>query len=67
MLSGRDEIAYLLEKSLDKYENDNQKTINRNTNRKNYTPLAKVLSEISNQLPHTAEEKKHKTQKYIDI
>lgn len=59
MLSGRDEIAYLLEKSLDKYENDNQKTINRNTNRKNYTPLAKVLSEISNQLPHTAEEKKH--------
>ena len=59
LLSGRDEIAYLLEKSLDKYENDNQKTINRNTNRKNYTPLAKVLSEISNQLPHTSEEKKH--------
>lgn len=59
LLSGSDEIVYLLGKALDKYENNTNKKINRNTNRKNYTPLAKLLSEISNQLPYTSNEKNH--------
>lgn len=57
--TGKDEIVYLLEEVLKKYELTTGEKILRNTNRKNYEDLAKVLSEISNDLPKTAHQKGH--------
>lgn len=51
---GKEEIIYLLNKSIEKFQVDTGKSIVQNTNRKNYEELAMVLSEISNQLPETA-------------
>lgn len=59
LLTGRKEVEYLVAKAIDKFEKETKKKINRNTNRKNYEPLAKILSDISNQLPYTAQEKQH--------
>jgi len=59
LISGKDEIAYLLSKVIDKYETDTGKTVIRNSNRKNYEGVAIALSEISNQLPYTAEKLQH--------
>ncbi|MFP5041200.1 hypothetical protein [Parasediminibacterium sp. JCM 36343] len=50
---GREEIIYLLTKAIEKYKAETGHEIIQNTNRKNYEGLAQVLSEISNQLPHT--------------
>jgi len=51
---GKEEIIYLLNKAIEKFQADTGKLIIQNTNRKNYEELAIVLSEISNQLPETA-------------
>lgn len=56
---GKEEIIYLLNKSIDKYQMDTGKEIIQNTNRKNYEGLAVVLSEISNNLPNTEAEFGH--------
>jgi hypothetical protein len=57
--AGKDEIVYLLKRVVEKYESTTGQEIVRNTNRKNYEDLAKVLSEISNQLPNTADTLDH--------
>lgn len=56
---GKNEIIYLLNKCIEKYQIDTGKEIIKNTSRKNYEGLAIVLSEISNQLPYTAETLMH--------
>ncbi|AYL95833.1 hypothetical protein [Mucilaginibacter celer] len=53
--TGKDEVVYLLTKVVLKYERETGKDIKRNTNRKNYEDLARMLSEISNRLPDTSE------------
>jgi hypothetical protein len=57
--TGKDEIIYLLTKVIDKFESETGTVIIRNTNRKNYEPVAIRLSEISNNLPDTAEQLSH--------
>lgn len=57
--SGKEEIVYLLASVIKKYEQTTGQELIRNTNRKNYEGLAQHLSQISNQLPYTSEEKKH--------
>ncbi|HEX7847656.1 MAG TPA: hypothetical protein VF476_17775 [Chitinophagaceae bacterium] len=57
--TGKDEIVYLLKKVFEKYESETGEQVVRNTNRKNYEGVAKRLSEISNQLPQTAESLDH--------
>jgi hypothetical protein len=56
---GKEEIIYLLNKSIEKFQLETGKSIVQNTNRKNYEELAITLSEISNQLPETAAELGH--------
>lgn len=53
------EIHYLLSKVIEKYESVTGKIINRNSNRKNYEPIAILLSDISNNLPFSAEQYGH--------
>ena len=57
--NGKEEIVYLLTRVLEKYESQPGHTVTRNSNRKNYEGVAKELSDISNQLPHTAETLQH--------
>ncbi|OQP52786.1 hypothetical protein A4H97_24095 [Niastella yeongjuensis] len=52
--TGKEEIVCLLTKVLEHYELQTGHAISRNSNRKNYEEVAKMLSEISNNLPHTA-------------
>jgi hypothetical protein len=54
--SGKEEIVYLLTKAIDKYRRETGQEIVQNTNRKNYESLAILLSEISNNLPETAQQ-----------
>lgn len=56
---GKEEIIYLLNKSIEKFEIESGNQFNKNTNKKNYEPFAIHLSEISNQLPFTAEKFGH--------
>jgi hypothetical protein len=56
---GKEEIIYLLNKAIEKFQTDTGKSIVQNTNRKNYEELAITLSEISNRLPETAEQFGH--------
>jgi hypothetical protein len=56
---GKEEIIYLLNKAIEKFQVDTGKLIIQNTNRKNYEELAIALSEISNQLPETASQFGH--------
>ena len=56
---GKEEIIYLLNKSIEKFQLETGKSIVQNTNRKNYEGLAIVLSDISNQLPETANQFGH--------
>jgi len=49
--NGKEEIAYLLAKAIEKYKLDTGQEIIQNTNRKNYEVLAILLSDISNKLP----------------
>ncbi len=53
--TGKDEIVYLLTKVALKYEAETGQGIRRNTNRRNYEDLARMLSMISNRLPDTSE------------
>lgn len=55
IVSGKSEIVYLLSRVIEKFEKESGEVIIKNSNRKNYEPIAKVLSEISNQLPYTSE------------
>ncbi|MBS1663399.1 MAG: hypothetical protein JST68_20320 [Bacteroidetes bacterium] len=55
----KDELSYLFSKVFDKYEKETGRSIVRNTNRKNYEDVARHLSEISNQLPYTADQLGH--------
>ncbi|THU35814.1 hypothetical protein FAM09_20655 [Niastella caeni] len=57
--SGKEEIVYLLARVFEKYESETGNLITRNTNRKNYEAVSKKLSEISNQLPYTADTLDH--------
>lgn len=57
--TGKEEIIYLLEKGIEKFEHQQGKKIRRNSNRQNYEPFAMALSEISNNLPNTAAELGH--------
>ncbi|SOD20278.1 hypothetical protein [Pedobacter xixiisoli] len=57
--SGKDEIEYLLSQVFKKYETETGSKLNLNTNRRNYEDIARMLSNISNQLPFTAEELGH--------
>jgi hypothetical protein len=52
--TGKEEIVCLLTKVLAQYELQTGQFISRNSNRKNYEEVAKVLSGISNNLPNTA-------------
>ncbi|WP_395626373.1 hypothetical protein [Daejeonella sp.] len=56
---GKEEIIYLLNKSIEKFEIDSQNHLNKNTNKKNYEPFAIMLSSISNALPFTSEKYGH--------
>jgi hypothetical protein len=51
----KQEIVYLLEAVFRKYEQTTGHELVRNTNRKNYEEVARILSRISNELPNTAE------------
>jgi hypothetical protein len=57
--SGKAEIVYLLGKVIEQYETRHNTQIIRNSNRKNYEDLARELSKISNELPHTAAQLQH--------
>jgi hypothetical protein len=46
---GKEEIIYLLNKCIEKFQLETGKSVVQNTNRKNYEELAIRLSEISNQ------------------
>jgi hypothetical protein len=56
---GKEEIIYLLNKAIEKFQADTGKLVIQNTNRKNYEELAIILSEISNQLPETTNQYGH--------
>ena len=56
---GREEIMYLLARSIEKYKSETGRIIIQNTNRKNYEELAVALSEISNRLPETSSTLNH--------
>lgn len=56
---GKEEIIYLLNKAIEKFQQETGQEIVQNTNRKNYESLAIALSNISNQLPFTAEKLGH--------
>lgn len=53
------EVHYLLSKVIEKYETETGNLIIRNSNRKNYEPIAILLSEISKELPNTAKKFGH--------
>ncbi|QMW02379.1 hypothetical protein [Spirosoma foliorum] len=57
--TGKEEIAYLLEQVIEKYQLATGQRIVRNTNPKNYEEVAKTLSTISNELPNTAQQLGH--------
>ena len=59
LIKGKNEIIYLLNKCISKYQLETGKEIIKNTNRKNYEGLALTLSQISNELPFTAEKLGH--------
>jgi hypothetical protein len=59
LLTGKEEIVCLLSKVLEQFESRSGQSISRNSNRKNYEEVAKALSEISNNLPQTADTLHH--------
>jgi Zn-dependent M32 family carboxypeptidase len=56
---GKEEIIYLLNKCIEKFQLETGKSVIQNTNRKNYEALAIQLSEISNLLSTTHETHGH--------
>lgn len=61
--TGKEEILYLLTKVIEKFEAETGNKIIRNSNRKNYEQVARLLSEISNKLPLTSDTFHH--EKYL--
>lgn len=59
MAGSRAEIVYLISRCLDKFRQETGQELVANTNKKNYEPLAIILSEISNRLPETSESLQH--------
>jgi len=59
IINTKNELIYLFSKVFDKYQQETGRSIVRNTNRKNYEDVARRLSELSNQLPFTAQELGH--------
>ena len=59
VINTKNELIYLFSKVFDRYEQETGRSITRNTNRKNYEEVARRLSEISNELPFTAEQYGH--------
>lgn len=59
MSISRAEIIYLLTRCIEKYQQETGQEWVPNTNKKNYEPLAILLSEISNRLPETADVYQH--------
>ncbi len=57
--SGKEEIICLLDKVIRKFEEESGGQIIRNSNRRHYEAVARRLSEISNQLPQTADALEH--------
>jgi len=53
--TGKQEIVYLLAAVFKKFEQTTGHELVRNTNRKNYEEVARILSKISNELPNTSE------------
>ncbi|GAB3561081.1 hypothetical protein GCM10027578_01020 [Spirosoma luteolum] len=49
----------MLETVIDRYEQTTGQSLIRNTSPKNYEPIARLLSAISNELPHTADTLQH--------
>lgn len=63
LLKDKREIVCLLTKVIEKYERENKETLTKNSNRDNYAPIAKLLSNISNNLPYTSKELTHEVYK----
>ncbi|MCL7987251.1 hypothetical protein M8998_04770 [Sphingobacterium sp. lm-10] len=59
ILTGKEEVHYLIRKVIVKFEEASGQVIVCNTNRENYAAIAQQLSLISNELPFTAQEKQH--------
>jgi hypothetical protein len=59
MSGGRGEIVYLIGRCMEKYRQESGQELVANTNKKNYEPLAMLLSDISNRLPETADTLQH--------
>src|SRR6202000_2137653 len=59
IINTKNELIYLFSKVFDRHEQETGRWVLRNTNRKNYEDVARRLSEISNQLPFTAEQFGH--------
>lgn len=57
--TGKEEIVYLLSKVIQKYEAETGQKVIRNSSRKNYEGVARMLSEISNRLPQTPDSLQH--------
>ncbi len=65
LLTGKEEISYLIRRVIEKFEYTNDQKMICNTNRENYVAVARELSTISNELPYTSKEKEH--QEYTEI
>ncbi|PVH25222.1 hypothetical protein [Sphingobacterium corticibacter] len=59
ILSGKEEIYYLIRKVIEQFELRHEQKIICNTNRENYSAIAKELSAITVNLPYTARERQH--------
>lgn len=59
ILSGKEEIYYLIRKVIEQFELRHDQKIICNTNRENYTAIAQELSAITVNLPYSAREKQH--------
>ena len=58
-ISNKEDLIDLIERVIEKYEKETGDIVIKNTNRENYVKLAKVLSDISNQLPYTSSDLLH--------
>src|SRR5690606_33733262 len=59
IISNKEDLIELMERVFEKYEKESGDILIRNTNRENYGKLARVLSEISRQLPYTSADLAH--------
>lgn len=59
ILSGKEEIYYLIRKVIEQFECKHGQKIICNTNRENYAAIARELSAITVNLPYSAREKQH--------